>query len=179
MALFARGGLPAVTVRAIGRAAGASTGSIYHHFPDLGALLLALYRQIFRDEIFPALMRGLRSRADPEEALAAAIDAYLDWIVARPEQARFVYAASGTPALAPHAAAVAAMKRAFLDEVGQWLAPHVRSGAIRALPGWAWDPILFGPVHEVARRYLAGAHIDLGEARSLLAEVAWRAVRAP
>lgn len=177
LALFAeQRTLEAVTIRAICARADVSTGSVYHHFGDRGAILLALYRRIFETGIFPAILGGLRSANDAEQGLRQCVRAYLEWVETHAVEARFVYAASGAPDLAAGTNEILAMKGAFLQDVATWLEPHVQAGAVRRLPPWALDPLLFGAVHEVCRRWLAGAPIPMTEAKELLGSVVWRAI---
>ena len=168
--------LEAMTIRAICVRADASTGSVYHHFGDRGAILLALYRRLFEAGVFPVILGALRGASDAERGIRDSVRAYLGWVEGHLVEARFIYAASGSPDLASGATEIMAMKGAFLHQVALWLEPHAQSGHVRRLPAWALDPVLFGAVHEVCRRWLAGAPIPLAEATELLEGVAWRAL---
>jgi AcrR family transcriptional regulator len=177
LALFAeQRTLESMTIRAICARAEASTGSVYHHFGDRGAILLALYRRIFENGIFPAILEGLRSSDNAEQGIRQCVRAYLEWVETHAVEARFIYAASGSPDLAAGTGEIFAMKTTFLQAVAAWLEPHVQAGSVRRLPPWALDPLLFGAVHEVCRRWLAGAPIPMSEAKELLESVVWRAI---
>ena len=168
--------LEAITIRAICARADASTGSVYHHFGDRAAILLALYQRVFEAGVFPVILGALRAANDAERGIRECVRAYLVWVEAHAVEARFIYAASGSPEMDSGANEIMAMKMRFLQEVAQWLEPHVQSGNVRRLPVWALDPVLFGAVHEVCRRWLAGAPIPLSDAKELLESVAWRAI---
>ena len=74
---------------------------------------------------------------------------------------------------------MAADKAPKLERIVGALRPHVRSGAIMALPEPLLEMLIIGPVAEIARRWLAGAPgIELDEAAQLVPERIWRSVRA-
>jgi AcrR family transcriptional regulator len=78
----------AVTLRAVARRVGISAPSIYTHFADRDAILLALTR-----DAFAALTAHLREvdAADPVDRLLAVCDAYLDFAATRPERYRLMF----------------------------------------------------------------------------------------
>jgi AcrR family transcriptional regulator len=78
----------AVTLRAVARQVGISAPSIYTHFADRDAILLALTR-----DAFAALTAHLRavSATDPVHKLLAVCDAYLDFAATRPERYRLMF----------------------------------------------------------------------------------------
>ncbi len=66
--LFSRQGYRATTVRDIAKAAGVSTGNLYHHFPDKEAIfrtLLDEYREITMSSRFP-IVRALTAGVFPQ-----------------------------------------------------------------------------------------------------------------
>lgn len=91
--LLDRGGERAVTLRAVARAAGITPPSIYPHFPDRPAILLAVARQSFA-----ALTRRLTAAAaateDPRQRLYAAGNAYLAFAAAHPRRYRAMFDAA-------------------------------------------------------------------------------------
>jgi AcrR family transcriptional regulator len=75
----------AVTLRAVARRVGISAPSIYPHFGDRDAILLALTRAAFAD-----LADRLRA-AEAEAGLTAVCDAYLDYAATHPERYRLMF----------------------------------------------------------------------------------------
>lgn len=78
-AIVRRQGLSGISVRGVAAAAGVATGTLYHYFPDKGALLTAVvadvWRDVFSQDAAPrgaadfcryvdALYRGARERLD-------------------------------------------------------------------------------------------------------------------
>ena len=52
-AIVRRQGLPGISVRGVAAAAGVATGTLYHYFPDKGALLTAVVADVWRDVFSP------------------------------------------------------------------------------------------------------------------------------
>lgn len=75
----------AVTVRAVSREADVPTSSIYPHFPDPPAILLAVCHEAFR-ELEAAVLGAI-------DAYAAGL-AYLDFAVAHPRRYRVMFGAA-------------------------------------------------------------------------------------
>ena len=78
LALIERtGSAEAVTLRAVAREAGIAAPSIYAHFPDRDAVLMAVVARIF-DELTEAIEQGQKSAAqDPAGRLVAGCEAYV------------------------------------------------------------------------------------------------------
>jgi AcrR family transcriptional regulator len=80
----------AVTLRAVARRAGIAAPSIYAHFPDRQAILLAVVQDAFAD-----LARHLQPAADPAvdavHRLRATCDAYLAYAAAHPQRYRLMF----------------------------------------------------------------------------------------
>ena len=86
---FTEEGVDATTIEMIRDRSGASIGSLYHHFGNkeriIGALYLAGVGQ------YAALLQeGLAKAADAEACVKLLVTAYIDWVVANPDWARFV-----------------------------------------------------------------------------------------
>jgi AcrR family transcriptional regulator len=78
----------AVTLRAVARRIGISAPSIYSHFADRQAILLALAQQAFA-ELTERLTQA--TGADPVERLRAVCAAYLDFAATRPQRYRVMF----------------------------------------------------------------------------------------
>ena len=74
----------AVTLRAVAREIGIAAPSIYAHFPDREAIVMAVVARIF-DELSEAIGRGIESAGqDPVSRLVAGCQAYLDFGLRNP-----------------------------------------------------------------------------------------------
>ncbi|WP_280400168.1 TetR/AcrR family transcriptional regulator [Nocardia carnea] len=88
----------AITLRSVARRAGIAAPSIYRHFPDQPAIMLAVVRNAF-DELDALLRTALNSTDAPRERLLALCDCYLDFARARPGRYRAMFAGVWIPDL--------------------------------------------------------------------------------
>ncbi|HEU4430528.1 MAG TPA: TetR/AcrR family transcriptional regulator [Myxococcota bacterium] len=90
LALIARGGVSALTLRAVARRAGVSHAAPAHHFVDLLGLLRAL-----ADESFEALrahmLAAIEGAPDAQSALRRSGIAYVEFAVANPARFRAMF----------------------------------------------------------------------------------------
>lgn len=164
--LVEEGGLDAVTIAALTERSGMSNGSIYHHFGSRAGVFAQLYADSYA-RCVAAMLPALDARP-ARDAVRALTLSYLDWVMANPSRARFLYAA-------PDHADPAA-KQAEFAPVLEWFAARMASGELRAVPPWALEPVAMGPAHESVRRFLLGV-FDLAEARELVADAVWAVLR--
>ena len=89
----------AVTLRSVARRVGIAAPSIYPHFPDQPAIMLAVVRQEF-DQLTAAL-RAAREGGGPDarQRLLAVCHAYLDLASTHPERYRTMFGGLWMPAL--------------------------------------------------------------------------------
>jgi AcrR family transcriptional regulator len=77
------GSSEAVTLRAVAREVGIAAPSIYAHFSDRDAIVLAVVVQIF-EELREEIETGIESRNDPIERLVAGCQAYVQFGLTQP-----------------------------------------------------------------------------------------------
>lgn len=165
LALVDEGGLDAVTISALTARSGVSNGSVYHHFGSRAGVFAVLYGESFAHCV--AAMTPALDVGDAERAVRAMVVRYLDWVVGNPGRARFLYAAPLT--------ADPAVKAEVFAPVARWFGARMAAGEVRQIPLWALDPVVMGPAHECARRFLAGG-LDLGVAGEFVGDAVWAAV---
>jgi AcrR family transcriptional regulator len=87
IALIDRAGTQeAVTLRAVAREIGIAAPSIYAHFPDREAIVMAVVTRVF-DELTEAITRGVASAdQDPVSRLVAGCEAYVAFGLEHPER---------------------------------------------------------------------------------------------
>ena len=87
IALIDRAGTQeAVTLRAVAREVGIAAPSIYAHFPDREAIVMAVVTRVF-DELTEAITRGVASAGqDPVSRLVAGCEAYVAFGLEHPER---------------------------------------------------------------------------------------------
>jgi len=79
------GSSEAVTLRAVAREVGIAAPSIYAHFPDRQAIVMAAVVQIF-DELRIAIGDGVAEHTDAVERLVAGCTAYVSFALAHPSR---------------------------------------------------------------------------------------------
>ncbi|WP_367137593.1 TetR/AcrR family transcriptional regulator [Saccharothrix sp. HUAS TT1] len=165
LALVEEAGLDGVTISALIARSGVSNGSVYHHFGSRAGLFAVLYGESYAHcvgAVVPAL-----DLDDVEGVVRGVVSRYLEWVAANPGRARFLYAAPST--------ADPAVKAAVFEPVARWFAARMAAGELRRVPLWALDPVVMGPAHECARRFLAGG-FDLAAAAEPVGDAVWAAV---
>lgn len=105
----------AVTLRAVARRVGIAAPSIYAHFSDPQAILLALVRQAF-DELLHHLQAEGGAPADPVARLRATCQAYLGFARTRPQRYQVMFGGLWNSADAVRDAAVTAADAAGLGQ---------------------------------------------------------------
>jgi AcrR family transcriptional regulator len=121
-----------LSLRAVAREVGIAATSVYLHFPDKTALLLAVYGQHFAD-LASHLDQAIAQHAAPAARLRAAAEAYLQFAADRPDVYHVLFSVPGSAAPArevpaserPGVAAVAVIQDVITDCVRDGLLPPV------------------------------------------------------
>ena len=182
LACAAEGGVDAVTIDGVRARCGASVGSIYHHFGNRDGIVAALFFDIFHDQS-RAVQTQLDAAQGVQAGVLALVTGYLDWVVAQPERARFLFQARGAVAAGARTPDLADAARRRNQALVAWFEPHRASGALRDLPCELMPSLVMGPVQSYCRAWLSDRSGDAGlpsptKYRAELADAAWRAVRA-
>ncbi|WP_020647993.1 TetR/AcrR family transcriptional regulator [Solimonas variicoloris] len=175
---FGETGIEAAAIGDIGARSGASVGSIYHHFGSKEGIARALFVEGLRRnmELLAARLAAVRGA---EVGVRTLVLALIDWIGAHPDWARFIYMVSSSRFAAEADAALRELSRDYGALIESYFGPYFASGALRALPRECFAPLVIGPVHDYARRWLNGqAPTPLAGHAALFADAAWEAVRA-
>jgi AcrR family transcriptional regulator len=170
---FTRTGFAAATMEDVRAAAGASTGSVYHHFRGKEQLAAALFVEALRDYQtgFVTVLGG----GHPKKTVRALVAYHLRWVEQHPAWARWLLDMGRQAELvAVTEAEVRALNDAFAARVMTWMAPHVERGAMRALPPELCFAILVGPAQVFTRMWLGGnARVSMTQAIRALGDAAW------
>lgn len=177
LAVFSEQGIEAATIDAIRQRCGASVGSIYHHFGAKEGIAAALFAQGL-DDYWGGLAVAIQDTPDARQAIRALITCHLNWIVARPDLARFLFSRRQAVSSA-YDAAIRERTAGHFKVLLTALQPWFRTGVLRRLPVELYGPMLLGPAQELARAWLAGRlTLDLRDAIDELAGAAWRSLAA-
>ncbi|MET9558017.1 TetR/AcrR family transcriptional regulator [Streptomyces sp. NPDC006645] len=122
----------AVTLRAVARRVGIAAPSIYRHFPDQPAIMLAVVRDAFVE--LDERLRTAVDAADGESRarLTALCHAYLDFALARPGRYRIMFGGLWTPDLNASSVTeedVATLGQESLGRLAEALAECVAAGS--------------------------------------------------
>jgi AcrR family transcriptional regulator len=173
---FAQRGVEATAVEDIGHDAGVAVSSIYHHFGGKDRLAAAVYCEgigRFQDGYAAAL----EAQMDAHAGILAIVRYHLDWVVANPDWARYLFDTRRKQFDAEQEQALSVLNRKFHVRLGQWFRPRIENGELRDLPFDAYVALLVGPCQELARAYLGGRLAsDMETIKQATAQAVWRAV---
>lgn len=175
---FNRQGIEASSIGGIGRLAGASVGSIYHHFGSKEGIAIALLAEGLRRHL-RQLESRLRKPGTARHGVRSVVRSLVDWVAANPAWAGYIYNVSSTRLMQAGRDQLKEVNDEYARVMERYFAPHFKSGAIRKLPKDCLPSLMLGPVHDYARRWLNG-QVDSGisEHAELFAAAAWNNLRA-
>ena len=178
LACFIESGYEQTTITRIRERSGVSNGALSHHFPTKEAIADALYVDAiasFQAGLWELLRRRPRSiRA----AVGGTISHQLHWIEDNEDRARFLYTLRGHLEWdSPAGTELQELNRGLAQAYRDWIEPLIESGRIRPMSMLVLTAIVTGPVHAIARRWLAGQlHSPLNAYRGELADAACAAL---
>jgi len=174
---FVERGLIAASIGDVSAAAGASVGSIYHHFEGKEGLAAEVYTDALAD--FQRAFADAVTAAGPaEDGVRAGVRTVVRWCLRdQPEAAQFLLTASDA-ARGPAADRLRELNRDFFARVVGWWKPHVKDGTLRELDLDLIAAIWLGPSLEYCRMRLTGrTRVADKRAERALADAAWNALR--
>lgn len=178
LACYSELGWAATTIADIREASGASTGSIYHHYQSKEGIGAALYAELlrrYREELVERLERTRTARS----FVRALVHHHLDWAAENPTWARYLNDMRSHESLAGNEAQLRDASRELFDLINERLETYLDGGDIIKLPRSLYVPIIVGPAHDLIRRWIREPNrFNLTEAKTPLANVAWRAIAA-
>ena len=175
---FSSLGYDQTTLADIRRRAGASTGSIYHHFGSKEQIAASLYLEGVRQTQEAGLSALLRTRT-ARTGIAAQVSAYIDWVVEHPAMARFLFATRHAPFLDDAETAIDGLNRDVQGRAATWLADRVAAGELPDLEPAMRSAIVFGPCRHWAGSWLRGATTTSPEeAKRTITSAVYAALRA-
>ncbi|WP_336923431.1 TetR/AcrR family transcriptional regulator [Aquipuribacter sp. SD81] len=140
--LLAGGDPAAVTLRAVAREAGVAAPSVYGHFPDLDALLLAVVEQHLA-ELRAAFDAAVAGPGHAEERLRAGALEYCEWGLRHPGAYAVVFGGRAVRLLTEAEAVAFEDGEAMLDSLGALVArlPGVAAADVAGLRLAAWTGV--------------------------------------
>jgi len=153
---FSTIGYDQTTLADIRERAGASTGSIYHHFGSKEQIAASLYLDGVHQAQEAGLQAVLRTRI-ARTGVAAQVAAYIDWVVEHPALARFLFTMRHAPFLDTEESTISGLNSDVQARAGRWISDRVDAGELPDVePSMRWA-LVFGPCRHWAGAWLRGA----------------------
>lgn len=175
---FSTVGYDQTTLADIRQRAGASTGSIYHHFGSKEQIAGSLYLDAIRatqDHGMAALLRTRTGRT----GIHALVHSYLDWVEANPDRARFLLWMRHAEFVVPGEPEIDALNAQVRRRSQEWFAKRIAAGELPDVDPSIRRALVFGPCRHWASRWLAGdTTLTVAQAKRQLAPAAYAALMA-
>jgi AcrR family transcriptional regulator len=173
--LFNERGYARTGIQDVVREAGASIGSVYHHFDGKEDIAAALYVEGMADYQGGLLEELETEHESAEEAVKAIVLHHLHWVKRHRSLAHYLLTSRDPELLSATSGTLKDMNRELFDAVRDWMErwelPRMPIGLLHA--------IVLGPSQEFSRHWIAGrTKQSIDAAAPVLAEAAWKAVRA-
>ena len=173
---FNEQGVEATTIDAIKTRCQTSVGAIYHHFGNKEGVLSALFF-VAQDDQQAFLKPYLEQAESVQDVIRALVTSYVDWVVANPDWARFLYQARSAVAKGPHREELERRNAGNRKYLKSWLEGRVTEQNRLSVPLELLPSLVIGAAENYCRSWLAG-RVETSPAayRQQLADAAWRAV---
>lgn len=176
---FTKKGFSATTMADIRELAGASTGSIYHHFKSKEQLAAELYL----DGVRSAQQHGLGAllgQSSVELGIRGIVEAYLDWVHDHARLASFLFTMRHADFLQAVEDDLERAEREAIERTSEWFRARMLAGELQNLGPDVVRAILYGPAGHFARQWVCSqGELDLPRAKQQLGRAAWEALKGP
>lgn len=152
---FSTLGYDQTTLADIRKKAGASTGSIYHHFGSKERIAAELYLDGVRRTQEVGIQALLPTRT-ARTGIAAQVGAYIDWVVDNPHFATFLFAMRRAPFLDEDEPVIAELNADVSARAARWVADRVAAGELPDLEPSLRRALVLGPCRHWAGSWLRG-----------------------
>lgn len=174
---FSTLGYDRTTLADIRARAGASTGSIYHHFSSKEQIAASLYLQGVVETQEAGLEALLRTTSG-RDGIAALVGSYIDWVVTHPDKARFLLTMRHEPFLDTEEPVIDQLNEQVQQRAAQWYADRIAAGELPDIDPSLRRALVFGPCRHWAGSWLRGAAATTPEdAKRLIARAAYAALQ--
>ncbi len=176
LACFTEKGFPATSIADICKKAGASTGSVYHHFKSKGRLAAAIYLEGIR-EYQAGMIEALLEEESARGGIIAIVRYHLMWVKQNPDWARFLFQKRHAEYMDDTEEEMKRLNAVLFQNMAVWFQKYIKAGKIRPLPHDLMMALLLGPCQEYSRQYISGhAATEVTTAAKVLGAGAWAAL---
>jgi AcrR family transcriptional regulator len=174
--VFLEQGFDAASMERVRRFAGASNGSLYHHFPTKADLADALYAHTLRG-FHAAQMASISGRASAQNGVKGLIRGYIDWVVAHPDSARLLHKLRRSGALTGGPGEWEEANAQAFGTLRAWIEKQTAAGEMRPLPFAVWMAVVFAPAMSLTPHWVGQPQPAVApKVRAALEHAAWMAV---
>jgi AcrR family transcriptional regulator len=176
ISLFLTQGFDATSMEQVRSAAGASNGSLYHHFPSKSHLARAVYEDALRD--YQANLRGaLGDKVSAKEGVQSLVKRHIAWVLRSPQLARVLNELRPFTAIDGHEPDWESVNAEAFLALKKWIARHVAEGTLQDLPFEVWMALVFAPVMQLTSAWARQERLRVApRVVNALAQAAWRSV---
>ena len=174
---FNQKGFTDTTMQEIRQRAGASYGSVYHHFKSKELLAAAVYLEGLRD-YQAGMIAVLEDFPGPREGVLGMVGGHLAWVSSNPAWARFLINMRHAEFMQGAEPLIEQSNREFIPVVGRFLDRHMAEGGLAKMPKDVCMALILGPCQEFTRILVQGAgYTDLEEATETIGQAVWKALK--
>jgi AcrR family transcriptional regulator len=178
LACFSTTGYDQTTLADIRARAGASVGSVYHHFRSKEDIATRLYLDALHDTQEAGTAALLRTRTG-RTGVEALVHAYLDWVEAHPDRARFLLWMRHASFMTAGEPEIDSMNVQVRDRTQEWFRDRVAAGELPDVDPAIRRAVIYGPCRVWAGRWLAGdTAVTVTRAKRELAAAAYAGLMA-
>ncbi|MBI9076987.1 MAG: TetR/AcrR family transcriptional regulator [Desulfatibacillum sp.] len=177
LSCFNENGFTDTSMQEIRQRAGASYGSVYHHFKSKELLAAAVYLEGLQD-YQEGMISLFEKEPGPREGVCEMVRRHLAWVESNASWAKFLINMRHADFMRDAETLIGLRNQEFIPIVGQFLNKHIGEGSIRNLPRDVCISIILGPCQEFTRLWIEGlAFTDMEQAMEQMGESAWQALK--
>jgi AcrR family transcriptional regulator len=177
LACFIKTGVTDTGVADICKLAGASIGSVYHHFKSKEQLAASVYIEGIRN-YQNGYLAELENCDNARDGITAVVHYHLWWVIDNPDWSRYLFKERHAAFMGKAEEEFKRLNHTFLRQASSWFQEHINAGKLKKLPPDIFISVLMGPCLEFARHYLFGqARTNPKEAAQKISQAIWQALK--
>jgi AcrR family transcriptional regulator len=173
---FAANGFAGTSIENVRAAAGASVGSIYHHFGDKENLAAAVYVDGLARH-HAAIRGGVEQARDSESRVKALVRMHFRWAFEHPELSRYLLSRQHPEVRLASQAQARRVNREYAAWVEGWLEQGRARGEVSDAPTEVMLAVLIGPCMELTKWWVEEGERPSASKIDALSESVWNALR--
>jgi len=173
LSCFSEKGFTETSIADICRKAGASTGSVYHHFQSKGRLAAAVYLEGIRD-YQSGMIQKLSEQESARDGIHAIVTYHLSWVEENPDWAQFLFQKRHADFMGDIETEMNHLNAEFARAMSAWYQKCVEAGCLRIFPRDVLISLILGPCQEFSRIYISGyASSKVEDAARAISNAVW------